>query len=181
MMKKAHLAGRSTGGACVMKREAGIVLQGASKLFGLFQHAMVRYGIVGVINVTVDAVGFVLLASGLGLPVALANAISFSSAIVVSYTLNSRWTFLDRSNSSQHSRQFLLFFGINLIGLALSTMLVVTFDHFMDKTLAKIASIPIIFFYNYFASSRLVFRRVGRDEGRDGAASLEGLGQEADA
>jgi putative flippase GtrA len=120
--------------------------------------AMLRYGVVGLINITVDAGGFAILVTWFNAPASVANVISFSCGIVTSYTLNSRWTFRDRHEPGRDLSRFTKFVLINIAGLLLSTTLVVTFALFMDKVVAKIASIPIVFFYNYFASRHLVFR-----------------------
>ncbi|WP_340315989.1 GtrA family protein [Rhizorhabdus argentea] len=115
-----------------------------------------RYAAVGLINLAIDVGGYAVLATVVGLPAVLSNILSFSAAIMVSYLLNSEWTFRDRDARSK--RQFVRFFGLNLIGLSLSTVLVFLFAMAVDKMLAKGLSIPIVFFYNYFGCSRFVFR-----------------------
>ncbi|MDK1374234.1 MULTISPECIES: GtrA family protein [unclassified Sinorhizobium] len=119
---------------------------------------LIRFGIVGVINVAVDLGGFILLATGFGLSGPLANMVSFSAAIVTSYMLNNFWTFRSPGHRRGHSRRFVLFITINVIGLTISTGLVLVFMQFAEKVPAKLASIPIVFLWNYLASKYIVFR-----------------------
>ncbi|WP_026622958.1 putative flippase GtrA (plasmid) [Ensifer sp. WSM1721] len=124
----------------------------------LLPPTLIRFGIVGVINVAVDLGGFILLAIGSGLPGPTANIVSFSAAIVTSYMLNNFWTFRRPGNRQGHSRRFVLFITVNVVGLTLSTGLVLVFMQFSGKLAAKLASIPIVFLWNYLASKYIVFR-----------------------
>ncbi|WFR61453.1 GtrA family protein [Paenibacillus amylolyticus] len=51
-----------------------------------------KFGIVGVANTALDAVVFAILAA-VGVPVLIAQVISYSCGVVNSYWLNGSWTF----------------------------------------------------------------------------------------
>lgn len=120
--------------------------------------AMARYAVVGLVNTTLDCAGYVTLATVMRLPAVVSNILSYSATILVSYLLNREWTFADRGRDARGWSQFGRFFCLNLIGLSLSTVIVFLFAMAVDKVLAKALSVPIVFFYNYFGSSRFVFR-----------------------
>src|SRR5688572_9225023 len=79
---------------------------------------MVKFGIIGGLNVIVNWVAFNLL---LLLP-AFANGqlkakvIATGIAILSSYFMNRHWTYKDRDKSAAH-REFVLFLGFNLAGM----------------------------------------------------------------
>ncbi len=79
---------------------------------------VVKFGIIGGLNVLVNAVVFNLL---LALPVFAngqlkAKVIATAVAIVSSYFMNRHWTYRDRDKSAAH-REFVLFVGFNIAGL----------------------------------------------------------------
>lgn len=79
---------------------------------------MAKFGIIGGLNVVVNAAVFNLL---LFLPVFAngelkAKVIASGVAIVSSYFMNRHWTYRDRDKSAAH-REFVLFVGFNLAGM----------------------------------------------------------------
>lgn len=79
---------------------------------------MVKFGIIGGLNVIVNWVAFNLL---LLLPLFAngqlkAKVIATGVAIVSSYFMNRHWTYKDRDKSAAH-REFVLFLGFNLAGM----------------------------------------------------------------
>jgi putative flippase GtrA len=79
---------------------------------------MVKFGIIGGLNVVVNWVAFNLL---LLLPLFAdgqlkAKVIATGIAIVSSYFMNRHWTYKDRDKSAAH-REFVLFLGFNLAGM----------------------------------------------------------------
>ena len=135
-----------------------------SRPLNLLDLTLVRFGLVGLINTSIDIFGFMLLATTFGIAVPIANAAAYSVGICSSYTLNSCWTFGNRFSARQHCRRFGLFLLANAAGLILSTCLVVFFLTFMDEFAAKVLSVPIVFVWNYVASKYLVFRTNEIDE-----------------
>jgi putative flippase GtrA len=79
---------------------------------------MVKFGIIGGLNVVVNWVAFNIL---LLLPLFAngqlkAKVIATGIAIVSSYFMNRHWTYKDRDKSAAH-REFVLFLGFNLAGM----------------------------------------------------------------
>lgn len=79
-----------------------------------------KFAVVGSIGAVVDFGTFNLLRGALGIPPALAQACSFSLAVLSNFIWNRYWTYPDsRSKHTLHQAgQFLL---VNLIGLAIRT------------------------------------------------------------
>lgn len=141
-----------------------------SRPLNLLDMTLMRFGLVGLINTSIDIFGFMLLATTFGVAVPIANAAAYSVGICTSYTLNSCWTFGHSFSARQHCRRFGLFLLANAAGLTLSTCLVVFFLTFMDEFAAKVLSVPIVFVWNYIASKYLVFRTHEVDT--EGASSM---------
>ncbi len=125
---------------------------------------VIRFGMVGVVNTAIDLVLFTLLVQGARLPVVPANILSYGAGILNSFLMNRAWTFNDRSRGRLFLRSLLLFIGINLLGLAFSTLLVGLFSQIMNPILAKALSVPLVFVWNFLASRHLAF--AGRSEDR---------------
>ncbi len=118
---------------------------------------VIRFGMVGVVNTLIDLVLFSLLVQGVAMAVVPANILSYGTGIVNSFLMNRTWTFSDRSRGKALLKSFSLFVGINLLGLAFSTLLVLLFSQVMSPILAKVISVPLVFVWNYLASRHLAF------------------------
>lgn len=131
------------------------------------KYEKVRFAMVGSVNTLVDFTILLMLASVIGLPSALANIISTSCALVVSYTLNKKAVF---GNTDPHNhRQLAMFIIVTLAGLwGLQTLVIVTVGALLQtisftsaeslivaKAVATVASL----IWNYLWYSRVVFRK----------------------
>jgi putative flippase GtrA len=133
-------------------------MQAALKqLAGSMDRTIVRFGIVGAITTTLDFVLFATLVGMTAQPV-ISNVASYSCGLVVSYLLNRAWTFGVDGNLAQ-ALKFLLFI---CTGLLLSTVLVALMTMAIAPITAKLISVPIVFFWNYFTSRYLVFQPAPR-------------------
>ncbi len=128
-----------------------------SRLIAFADLKVIRFGLVGVINTLLDLVLFSVLVQGGGLGVAPANVLSYGTGILSSFFLNRNWTFKDRSRGKAFLRSLVIFIGVNLLGLAFSTLLVLLFSTMIDEILAKILSVPLVFCWNFLTSRYLVF------------------------
>lgn len=126
-------------------------------LKAVFGQRIVRFGLVGVVNTLIDLILFSLLVQGAAFGVVAANVLSYGTGILNSFVMNRAWTFNDRSQGRALLRSFLLFVGINLLGLGFSTLLVAGFSTLMEPILAKVISVPLVFVWNYLASRHLAF------------------------
>lgn len=88
----------------------------------------------------------------------LANAISFVTALINSYTLNRQFTF--RDNHRKVAVQFTKYAGVYIVGLGLSEAILYTLvDYFevYDLT-AKGVAIAIVLFWNFIGSKFFIFK-----------------------
>jgi putative flippase GtrA len=122
----------------------------------------VRFVLVGLANTGVDFGVLFALVYGLGTPAVLANVVSTSTALVVSYTLNKKAVF--RSTSSRKVRQFVMFLVVT--GLWVLQNIVI---HFVTSVpgvgesgagllLAKLLATACSMVWNYIWYSRVIFK-----------------------
>ncbi|MEP3274896.1 MAG: GtrA family protein [Stappiaceae bacterium] len=119
---------------------------------------MLRFASVGLVTTTLDFVLFALFTEQFGLLPTVGNLASYTCGMITSFVLNRWWTFArERKNArvDQHAWRFL---ATNITGLLISTGLVALFVLFLPGVVAKIATVPIVFFWNYLISKFWVFR-----------------------
>ena len=129
---------------------------------------IVRFGIVGLANTSIDFVLFYLFATVVALPVFIANMLSTSVALGISFVLNKRAVFRDENVRSV--RQFLVFIVGTLFGLwVLQGLVIVAITHADIFTslfgangslvAAKIIATSVTMAWNYIVYSRYVFAK----------------------
>ncbi len=84
----------------------------------------IKYGLIGLIGLILDMGLFYILHKLLGVNYVLSNIVSSSTAILHNFLLNSYFTFRVTDKKLQ---RFLSFYGIALIGLIFSTLLLALF------------------------------------------------------
>lgn len=118
-----------------------------------------RFGIVGVANTAIDALGYALLVS-LGVPIFVANFISTSAGMLLSFSLNRNFTF--KAKDGDIRRQALLFFGVTAFGLwvvqALVILAVTRVFPGLPVLVPKFAGIAVGLVWNYVLYHKVVFR-----------------------
>ena len=129
--------------------------------------AGVRFLCIGAINTLVDVSLFQLLYSIVGLPLIIANCISTTIALALSYVLNSKYTFAQKRSR----RTVLLFMAVTLTGLWLLQPAVIHLllplihgiapglNSHGAVVLAKIMSIGATLIWNFVLYKKLVFRK----------------------
>jgi len=107
------------------------------------QGRFIRFAIVGTIGALIDLGIFNLLTSVVGVPALIAQAISFSVAVVSNFIWNRYWTYPD-SREKPIANQLSQFIIVSVIGLAARTLI---FDR-LEETLIWVASriLPARFF-----------------------------------
>ncbi|MGZ0039300.1 GtrA family protein [Paenibacillus ottowii] len=119
---------------------------------------MIRFGIVGLVNTGVDYIIFMLLAWA-GVPVVVAQIISYSCSTANSYILNSRWTFSKQQANNTNKGQLLKFIVINLIVLGITSLLlqVLHTETELPLALSKLIATAAGMIINYIGSRYWVF------------------------
>ena len=116
------------------------------------------FGLVGVVNFGVDFALFSIAYFYVGLPVAVANVLSWTVAVSNSYVLNSLTTFALESGRKLRVKDYLAFCVSQLGGLVTGTLTVSLGSYFMPVLLAKLLSIGVGFLVNFSLSHFIVFR-----------------------
>jgi len=130
---------------------------------------ILRFVIVGCVNTAVDiALLFALTSAGVSL--VLANIVSTSVALGVSFVLNRRFTF---RSFGRRGRQLALFLAVTLFGLWVLQPIVIQLtltplgNNDIEPSVAlligKLLATVVSMTWNYVAYSRLVFRGDTRD------------------
>ena len=125
----------------------------------LISATQLRFGAVGIANTLVDALGYALLVT-LGVPLFVANFISTSTGMLLSFTLNRNFTF--RAKDGDVRRQALLFFGVTAFGLwvvqAAIIFAVTSAFPGVNLLIPKGAGIVVGLVWNYVLYHKVVFR-----------------------
>ncbi|HVA21665.1 MAG TPA: GtrA family protein [Candidatus Micrarchaeia archaeon] len=105
-----------------------------------------------------------LLYGRLHLPLWLGSGLAIQTAILVTFTVNSRITWRDRAGGSAGPRRFLTFEAVSLVGLGLNEAVLLTAAtvlglHYLVASLCGAASASL---WNYLANDRVTFRAAAR-------------------
>jgi putative flippase GtrA len=123
---------------------------------------MFRFGVVGALNTVLDALVFVVLALGVGLPVWLANILAWTVAVQQSYVLNGVWTFRRPWRELLDHVTYGGFVASGLLGLAITTVVVTLAALVMPVLPAKGLAILAGMAFNYLASHFIFHARLKR-------------------
>jgi len=126
-----------------------------------------KFATVGAIGMVVDLSILNLMHKAFGLPLLIANSISFSTAVVSNFTWNRLWTFPESRQRPIVSQlgQFAL---VNIIGLGINNAVLWVVYHLItgfvpdpfDYNLAKITAIGVVLFWNYFVNRMWTYRGI---------------------
>ncbi|MEV7554970.1 GtrA family protein [Amycolatopsis sp. NPDC089917] len=120
----------------------------------------VRFAVVGVLNTAVDAVGYALLAT-FGVPMFVANFISTTAGMLLSFTLNRNFTF--RAKDGDIRRQAVLFFAITAFGLwVVQAAVIFAISKLfpgINLLIPKLGAIAVGMVWNYVLYKKVVFRQ----------------------
>jgi putative flippase GtrA len=123
-------------------------------------HQFIKFGMIGVINTSIDFAIYVLLTRSIDFfsqYIYLANALSFSSAVIFSYFANRRWTFA--VTHKPKVKEAMKFYVASGIGFVLNSTILYIGVHFlgMYDLIAKIIATIVTIFWNFLASKFWVF------------------------
>jgi len=116
-----------------------------------------KYSIVGVTGTILDVGSLYFFVEMMHIPMLFAVAMSFVLAVVNNYLLNRVWTF--RSSHPNVRKQFIKFFIVSLIGLALTELCMAVFVYLLDLwyILAKLATSVVVLTWNFLANKNWTF------------------------
>lgn len=117
-----------------------------------------RFSVVGLMNTCLDMAFFWLFIKAIGLPLLFANTFSYSIGIVNSFIWNKYWTFGDVKQKNPTAWQLSLHIISNILGLAISNLLVWLAAYLLPVIVAKLVSIIGTLIWNYLISKCIVYR-----------------------
>ena len=125
-----------------------------------------RFLSVGAIGTVLDFSLLILLTLA-GLPPLLANTLSFTVGLANNFAWNRLWTFGD-SVQPDWRKQLAKFTMISLVGLALSNLILLSFQGELGTMIghpawgylpAKVIATTVVLFWNYFANRNWTFKQ----------------------
>lgn len=119
---------------------------------------MVRFGLVGFVNASVDFVIFFLALATVTDSLVVANTCSWVVAVSGSYVLNSRFTFADRSGRKLRRADYLMFVLTQVAGFVANTAVLVASAPHVALPVAKVLGIGVGFLVNFTLARSIVFR-----------------------
>ncbi len=148
-------------------------------LVSLFWRELAKFGVIGAVGFVIDFGGFNLLFYGpLAGHLTTSKIISGAAATLVAWIGNRMWTFRHRRNRPAH-HEALLFFVVNGVGLAISTVwLNVTHDYFGFTSrgavnLNTIIGIGLATIFRFWAYRQVVFAGEHPGDTEDGVEGPE--------
>jgi putative flippase GtrA len=121
----------------------------------------VSFGLIGLVNTTVDFGLFSLSHLYLGWPIIAANLFSWTIAVTGSYVMNSLITFAAESDRKLTVRTYGRFILAQVSGLVANTVTVVIASYVMPVLAGKALAIGVSFLVNFTLSHFVVFRPRG--------------------
>jgi putative flippase GtrA len=149
---------------------------------------LTRFGLIGTLGLCIDLGGATLLHGRAGVGPLMAKAVSASVAMVVSYTGHRLWTFRHRASQSL-MRGGLIFFGLNLIGLVSSLLVIglvtgpLGLRSLAAYNAAQVVGVLLGMLFRYWSYRRWVFLAFDPAEAalQPGQAALELAAQPPDS
>ncbi len=122
-------------------------------------HEFVRYFAASLLALAADVAALFVLTSVAGVPYLYSAAAAFVLGLVVVYLLSILWVF-ERRSSMHPALEFLLFALIGMVGLGLNegVLWVLTGIWGFYYMFSKIASVVVVFTWNFFARKFILFR-----------------------
>jgi putative flippase GtrA len=124
------------------------------------------FAMVGFVNLAVDLGIFALAYTVLHLPLVLSNLLAWLIVTSGSYVMNTMITFRAETNRIMRRRDYLRFALAGVIGVMVSTTVLVVLSRYVSVALAKLASVGIGFVVNFTMSNFVVFRQAAVPETR---------------
>lgn len=119
---------------------------------------IVRFALIGVGNTLVDFGVFTVAYKVVGLPIVASNVVAWMVAVSGSYVLNTYITFHVESGRLLRYRDYLTFATSGVLGMVMTTAVLLLLSHYLHVMVAKAISILVGFAVNFTMSNLVVFR-----------------------
>jgi len=128
---------------------------------------LVRFIIVGILNTSVDFLLLNIILLITSQPIVIANTISTGIAMVLSFTLNKRWSF--ESKNKKYAREIILFLVVTIIGnWVINNGILFLIDKSLEgyinslysSNISKVIATFVSMLWNYFGYKYVVFRKI---------------------
>lgn len=131
-----------------------------------------KFQAVGVINFFVDYGVLSLLNLVFGMPLVIANIISYTCGLINSFVINRYWTF--KVKLKFFSTHFLVFVFVNLVSLGINTLAVHILGdlYALPNILAKLIATAFSFTVNFAGNKLLVFRNMDDTDAKTQATAV---------
>lgn len=122
---------------------------------------LIKFGIVGSINVAIDFGFLNLFVIVGGLSPLVAGLLSTAMALTNSYLLNRAWTFRGFKGPDERGAEFLSFLAVNGTGGVANWLIFAGLIHLLgiNYNIAKAIAIALTTFWNFFGSKKFVFNK----------------------
>jgi putative flippase GtrA len=134
----------------------------------------VKFASVGALGSITDFAILNILIQVFGTSLVVANACSFTAAVIQNFTLNRLWTFPE-SRDRRKRKQLTQFALVSMIGLAINQVVFLSIHHWLDDywinlvgnpdlgftisyNFAKLFAIGVVLFWNFFANRFWTYR-----------------------
>lgn len=119
---------------------------------------IMRFALIGVGNTLIDFGVFTVAYKVVGLPIIASNVVAWMVAVSCSYVLNTYITFHVESGRLLRYRDYLAFAASGVLGMVMTTAVLVVLSLYVHVMLAKAMSILVGFAVNFTMSNLVVFR-----------------------
>jgi putative flippase GtrA len=135
------------------------------KIKDLKIHSSIKFGIVGTMNTALDFTILNVLTLLVGLPAVVANTISATTTMIVSFIINKKWSF--NSKSKNYLREIILFFVCTAFGAwvinngiiaIMMNILPESLHGFFRVNISKVLATCFSMVWNYFTYRHIVFK-----------------------
>ena len=116
------------------------------------------FGVIGVVNTTIDASVFFLALATLTSSLVAANVLAWLVAVSCSYVMNSFITFARESGRKLRWRDYGGFVASGIVGVVANTTVLVIAAQYLPVWAAKACAILVSFLVNFSLSHFVVFR-----------------------
>jgi putative flippase GtrA len=115
-----------------------------------------KFGVVGVIGTLIHSGTIIFMVEILNEKPIISSVVGFLFSFIVSFYLNSKWTFASRSNL----RTLFRYLGVSLAGLFLNIMIMYFFNSLLEiwYIYAQIIVIVVVPIHNYILSKFWAFK-----------------------